>query len=98
MGEQINQNTDELAFLCFKNYERCHYSQFFDYFDKNVFPKYQCGFRNQDEDALLVTIEKMKTAQDNKEFCTAILTDLSKVFDCICHDFLIATLNTYGFD
>lgn len=40
----------------------------------------------------------MKTAQDNKEFCTAILTDLSKVFDCICHDFLIATLNTYGFD
>ena len=39
----------------------------------------------------------MKIAGDNKEFCAAILTDLSKTFDCICHD-LIAELNAYGFD
>ena len=40
----------------------------------------------------------MKTARDNKQFCTAIVTDLSKAFDCICHDLFIAKLNVYGVD
>ena len=43
-------------------------------------------------------IEKMKIARDKKEFCAAILTDLWKAFDCICHDLLISKLNAYGFD
>ena len=38
-------------------------------------------------------IEKMKIVRDNQEFCAAILTNLLKAFDCICHDFLIAKLN-----
>ena len=40
----------------------------------------------------------MKTSLDNKQFCTAILTDLSNAFGCICYDLLIAKLNAYGFD
>ena len=28
-----------------KIYERCLYSQLYDYFDKNIFSNYQCGFR-----------------------------------------------------
>ena len=43
-------------------------------------------------------IEKMKASGDNKQFCAAILTDLSKAFDCICHELLFAKLNAYGFD
>ena len=30
--------------------------------------------------------EKIKTSQDNKQFCAAILTDLSRAFNCICYD------------
>ena len=83
-----------------KLYERCLYSQLYDYFDKNIFSKYQCEFRKgfSTQHTLLVMIEKMKTVRDNKKFCAAILTDLSKAFDCICHDLLIAKLNAYGVD
>ena len=83
-----------------KIYERSLYSQLYDYFDRNIFSKYQCGFCKgfSTQHALLVMTEKMEIARDNKEFCTAILTDLSKAFDCICHDLLIAKLNAYRFD
>ena len=48
----------------------------YDYFDKNIFSKYQCGFRKG----------------------AAIPTDLSKAFDCICHDLLVAKLNSHGLE
>ena len=71
----------------------------YSYFDK-IFSKNQCGFRKgfNTQLILLATIEKMKASRDNKQFCAAILTDLSKAFDCICYDLLIAKLNAYGFN
>ena len=42
--------------------------------------------------------EKIKQARDNNNVFAAVLTDLSKVFDCINHELLIAKLNVYGFD
>ena len=43
-------------------------------------------------------LEKMETARDNKEFCAAILADLLKAFDCICHSLLSAKLKAFGCD
>ena len=40
-------------------------------------------------------IGKWKKAVDNNKVFGAILTDLSKVFDCICHDLLVAKLHAY---
>ena len=48
------------------------------------------GFNTQH--ILLAMIEKMKTSRDNKQFCAAILTDLSKAFDCICYNLFMITL------
>ena len=42
-------------------------------------------------------LEKWKLAVNNKKVFGALLTDLSKVFDCLSHDLLIAKLNAYGF-
>ena len=40
----------------------------------------------------------MKVARDRKGFCAAVFTDLSKAFDCICHDLFIAKLSAYGLE
>ena len=45
-----------------KIYERCLYSQLYDYFDKNIFSNYQCGFRKSfiTQHAFLAMIEKIE--------------------------------------
>ena len=43
-------------------------------------------------------MEKFKKSLDNSRSCGALLTDLSKAFDCLNHNLLIAKLHAYGFD
>ena len=45
---------------------------------------------------LMRLIEDFKASLDNKKLVETALIDLSKVFDCIPHDLLIAKLHAYG--
>ena len=82
-----------------KIFERLLFDQINDYIDP-LLSKYQCGFRkgSSAQNCLLFMIEKLKKCLDSKGFIGILLTDLSKDFDCLDHDLLIAKLYAYGFD
>ena len=69
-----------------------------NYFEP-FFSKFQCGFRKgfSAQQCLLSMLEKWKLAVDNRKRFEALLTDLSKTFECLSHDLLISKLNVYGF-
>ena len=79
--------------------ERLMYNQISLYFD-SVFCKFQCGFLKgfNAQHYLLTMVEKWRKILDEGGETGAVLTDLSKAFDCIDHNLLIAKLNTYGFE
>ena len=62
--------------------------------------KYKCGFRKgfSAQHCLLAMFEKWKNSIDKGKVFGALLTDLSKAFDCLPHELIIAKLNAYGFN
>ena len=48
--------------------------------------------------ALIAVIEKMKRSLDSHGYSEALCINLSKAFDTMNHDLLIAKLHAYGFD
>ena len=81
-----------------KIFERNMSDDILSYVDKFLSP-YLFGYRknHSTEQCLTVMLEKWKKALDSKFAAGAILTDLSKAFDCLNHELLIAKLDAYGF-
>ena len=76
-----------------KIYEKLIYHQLYEYFDNMIFPS-QCDFRKAHnvQHCLLVMFEKFKEAIDRGNEFGALLTNLSKTFNCINNPLLIAKL------
>ena len=80
-----------------KIFEKLMSEQLYTFFE-NILPKFQCGFRKgySMQHCLLLMLEKWKLPVGNKEAFGALLTDISKAFDCLNHDLTIAKLHSNG--
>ena len=72
--------------------------QISEYFEI-VLSKFQCGFRKGyiTQHCLLAMVENCKKALNQGNEYGALLTDLSKAFDCLPHDLIVAKLHVYSF-
>ena len=67
---------------------------------ENFLSAYLCGYRKKFniQQAPLALTENWKKVLHSKGFAGAVLMDLSKAFDTINHDLLVAKLHAYGFN
>ena len=81
-----------------KIFERCIFRQLYSFMFEFL-SKYQCGFRKEysTQHGLLAMLEKWKSAVDKGKSFGALLTDLSKAFDCLPDELLLAKLHVYRF-
>ena len=66
---------------------------------KSLFSRFGSTYRKSysSNHVLIRLIEEWKKLLDDKNFVGTVLMDLSKAFDCIPHDLLVAKLSAYGF-
>ena len=81
-----------------KVFEKLMHSQILSFIRSNL-SDLLCGFREgySTQHALIKLVEHCRAGLDNKDIVGMVLMDLSKAYDCLPHDLLIAELEAYGF-
>ena len=82
-----------------KIFEKILKEQLSPFLDKTLsifIAAYRIAYNTQH--VLIKLLEEWKSKLDNNFIVGSILMDLSKAFDCIPHDLIIAKLHAYGFD
>ena len=94
-----NYRPVSILLIISKIYEKFLYYQLCEFFEDKL-SIFQCGFRKgfSAQHCLIPLLEKWKAAVDNNKSFGALLTDLSKAFDCLPHELLVAKLHAYGLD
>ena len=82
-----------------KIFERIMQKQVIVHIDKYLSP-FMCGYRKgfSTQHALVALLEKWRERLDKRGYAGAMLMDLSKAFDTLNHELLIAKLQAYGFE
>ena len=82
-----------------KIFERVLFEQIEKFSEKILSPKL-CGFRkgHSTQHALLNLLKNWQKTLDKSGVIGTVLMDLSKAYDCLPHDLLIAKLAAYGFE
>ena len=82
-----------------KVFERILFNRMSKFFD-GILSKFLCGFRKSysTQHALLKLLKQWQESLDKTDIVGTVLLDLSKAFDSLPHDLLLAKLAAYGFD
>ena len=95
--EKANYRSISLLPSLSEVYEKLIYQQLNAFFENKLCPLL-CGFRSRYnvQHALLNLINKWHSCLDNSGVVSTILMNLSKVFDCLPHELVLAKLHAYG--
>ena len=98
-NDKTNYRPISLLPLISKIFEKFLYQQIEDFSNKILSPKL-CGFRkgHSTQHALLNLLKNWQKCLDKSGVVGTVLMDLSKAYDCLPHDLLLAKFSAYGFD
>ena len=94
--EKENYGPASIISVMTKILQRCLYDQNID----NILSRHEMGYQKgcNSQHSLIEMFENWKKNLDKRGKCGTLFVDLSKAFDCLQHDLLLATLKAYGFD
>ena len=97
-NSEANYRTVSILPNMSKILERCIFCQLYSFMSKFL-SKYQCGFHKgySTQYCLFARLEKAKSAVDKGNPFGALLTQLSKAFDCLSYKILLAKRRAFGF-
>ena len=96
-SDKANYRPVSILSLVSKVFEKIMYDQLYRYI-VHFFNQILCGFRkaHSTQHALFRLLQKWQKKFDSGGFIGTILMDLSKAYDCLPHDLLIAKLEANG--
>ena len=94
--EKENYGPASIISVMSKILQRCLYDQNID----NILSRHEMGYQKgcNSQHSLIEMFENWKKNLDKRGKCGTLFVDLSKAFDCLQHDLLLATLKAYRFD